>query len=42
MVGMSSVEVVVGHGILEEGRTVQAQVATAIASDFVVVEGDEN
>lgn len=42
MVGMSSVEVVADHGTLEEGRTVQVQVATAIASDFAVVEGDEN
>lgn len=42
MVGISSAEVVVSHGTQEEGHTVQVQVVTAIASDFVVVEGDEN
>lgn len=42
MVGMSSVEVVVDHGVLEEDRTVQVQVATATAFGFVVAEGDEN
>ena len=42
MVGMSSAEVVVNHGTQEEDRTVRVQVATVIASDFVVVEGDES
>lgn len=40
MVRISSA-VVVSHGT-QEGHTVQVQVVTAIASDFVVVEGDEN
>jgi hypothetical protein len=44
VVGMSSAGVVVNRGTQEEGRTVQVQVATAIASDFVVavVERNEN
>lgn len=42
MVGMSSAEAVVNHETQEEGRRVQVQVATAIASGFVGVEGGEN
>ena len=44
MVEMSFVEVVGHHEKQEEDRTVRVRVqsATAIASDFVAVEGDEN
>lgn len=42
MVGTSSAEVVVNHETQEGGRRVRVQVATAIASGFVEVEGGEN